>query len=122
AYLTTTDGQTGLDVARVRTQLSEVLPAYMIPAAFVVLKALPLTVNGKLDRRALPAPDYTPTTQTYVAPAGPVQEVLAGIFSQILGVQRVGATDSFFELGGDSLSAMRLIAAATTTLHAELRV
>ncbi|MFQ2880045.1 phosphopantetheine-binding protein, partial [Mycobacterium sp. MS3] len=68
------------------------------------LDVLPLTVNGKLDRRALPAPDYTPTTQTFMAPAGPVQEVLAGIFAQILGVERVGATDSFFELGGDSLS------------------
>ncbi len=122
AYLTTPDGGAGLDVARVRTQLSEVLPGYMIPAAFVTLEELPLTVNGKLDRRALPAPDYTPTTQTYVAPAGPVQEVLAGIFAQILGIERVGAGDSFFELGGDSLSAMRLIAATTTTLHTDLRV
>ncbi len=122
AYLTTPDVGAGLDVARVRTQLGEVLPGYMIPAAFVVLEELPLTVNGKLDRRALPAPDYTPTTATYVAPGGPVQEVLAEIFSQILGIERVGATDSFFELGGDSLSAMRLIAAATTTLNADVRV
>ncbi|RUP01036.1 MAG: hypothetical protein EKK34_31260, partial [Mycobacterium sp.] len=83
---------------------------------------LAVEVNGKLDRRALPAPDYTPTTEAYVAPAGPVQEVLAGIFAQILGVERVAASDSFFELGGDSLSAMRLIAAATTTLNADVRV
>ncbi|WP_435104248.1 AMP-binding enzyme [Mycobacterium sp. Z3061] len=103
AYLTTPDVGAGLDVARVRTQLGEVLPGYMIPAAFVVLEELPLTVNGKLDRRALPAPDYTPTTATYVAPGGPVQEVLAEIFSQILGIERVGATDSFFELGATPL-------------------
>ncbi|RUP02835.1 MAG: amino acid adenylation domain-containing protein, partial [Mycobacterium sp.] len=121
AYLTTTTGA-GIDTSRLRTQLGEVLPGYMVPTAFVTLDVLPLTVNGKLDRRALPAPDYTPTTATYVAPAGPVQEVLAGIFSQILRIERVGATDSFFELGGDSLSAMRLIAAATTTLHTDLRV
>ncbi|WP_310786037.1 condensation domain-containing protein [Mycobacterium sp. Z3061] len=120
AYLTTNDA--GIDTSRIRNQLGEVLPGYMVPAAFVTLDVLPLTVNGKLDRRALPAPDYTSLAETYVAPAGPVQEVLAGIFAQVLGVARVGATDSFFELGGDSLSAMRLIAVATTTLNAEVRV
>ncbi|MFQ2879995.1 phosphopantetheine-binding protein, partial [Mycobacterium sp. MS3] len=121
AYLTTTN-KAGISVAQVRDQLTQMLPPYMVPAAFVTLEELPLTVNGKLDRRALPAPDYTSLAETYVAPAGPVQEVLAGIFAQILAVQRVGATDSFFELGGDSLSAMRLIALAATTLHTDLRV
>ncbi|MFQ2874092.1 amino acid adenylation domain-containing protein, partial [Mycobacterium sp. MS3] len=121
-YLTTTDGAAGIDTSRLRAQLGEVLPGYMVPAAFVVLEALPLTVNGKLDGRALPAPDYTSLTETFVAPAGPVQEVLAGIFAQILGVERVGAGDSFFELGGDSLSAMRLIASAATTLNTDVRV
>ncbi|WP_261880368.1 phosphopantetheine-binding protein, partial [Mycobacterium marinum] len=76
------------------------------------------TVNGKLDRRALPAPDYTASAQAYVAPQGPVEEVLASLYAQILGgSDRVSAADSFFDLGGDSLSAMRLIAAANTTLH-----
>ncbi|WP_261876604.1 phosphopantetheine-binding protein, partial [Mycobacterium marinum] len=70
--------------------------------------------NGKLDRRALPAPDYTASAQAYVAPQGPVEEVLASLYSQILGSDRVSAADSFFDLGGDSLSAMRLIAAANT--------
>ncbi|MDP7720959.1 amino acid adenylation domain-containing protein [Mycobacterium sp. TY814] len=84
AYLTTTN-KAGISVAQVRDQLTQMLPPYMVPAAFVTLEELPLTVNGKLDRRALPAPDYTSLAETYVAPAGPVQEVLAGIFAQILG-------------------------------------
>ncbi|WP_261880712.1 phosphopantetheine-binding protein, partial [Mycobacterium marinum] len=80
-------------------------------------------VNGKLDRRALPTPDYTTSAQTYLAPQGPVEEVLASLYTQILGgSDRVSAADSFFDLGGDSLSAMRLIAAANTTLHTGLRV
>ncbi|WP_261880544.1 phosphopantetheine-binding protein, partial [Mycobacterium marinum] len=122
AYYTTTIGGGGIDTGWLRDRLSEVLPAYMVPAAFVVIDALPLTVNGKLDRRALPAPDYTTSAQAYVAPQGPVEEVLASLYAQILGSDRVSAADSFFDLGGDSLSAMRLIAAANTTLHAGLRV
>ncbi|MDC8985715.1 AMP-binding enzyme, partial [Mycobacterium marinum] len=118
AYYTTTTGGGGIDTAWLRDRLSEVLPAYMVPAAFVLIDELPLTVNGKLDRRALPAPDYTTTSaQAYVAPQGPVEETLASLYTQILGVDRVSAADSFFDLGGDSLSAMRLIAAANTTLH-----
>ncbi|MDC9019063.1 phosphopantetheine-binding protein, partial [Mycobacterium marinum] len=122
AYYTTTG--TGLDTTDIRASLSQVLPPYMVPAAFIEIDQLPLTVNGKLDRRALPAPDYTTTSaQAYVAPQGPVEEVLASLYTQILGgSDRVSAADSFFELGGDSLSAMRLIAAANTTLHTGLRV
>ncbi|MDC9008292.1 phosphopantetheine-binding protein, partial [Mycobacterium marinum] len=121
AYYTTT-GNAGIDTAWLRDRLSEVLPAYMVPAAFMVIDELPLTVNGKLDRRALPAPDYTTSAQAYVAPQGPVEEVLASLYAQVLGVDRVSAADSFFDLGGDSLSAMRLVAAANTTLHTGLRV
>ncbi|MDT5340616.1 MAG: hypothetical protein QOD90_6121, partial [Mycobacterium sp.] len=106
--------------AEVRTALAQRLPAYMVPAAVVALDALPLTANGKLDTRALPAPEYT--AGAYRAPAGPVEEILAGIYSQILSADRVGTEDSFFDLGGDSITATRLVAAINTSLHANLAV
>ncbi len=108
------------DPADVRAALADRLPAYMVPAAIVVLDALPLTPNGKLDTRALPAPEYTPGV--YRAPTSPIEEILAGIYTEILGVTRVGVDDSFFELGGDSITAMRLIAAINASLHANLAV
>ncbi|MEB3984465.1 phosphopantetheine-binding protein, partial [Mycobacterium sp. 663a-19] len=82
---------------------------------------LPLTANGKLDTAALPAPDYTPAG-SYRAPTGPVEEILAGVFARVLGLDRVGVDDSFFELGGDSLSAMRLIGELNTALGVGLSV
>src|SRR6185312_15823054 len=109
------------DPAEIRAALAERLPAYMIPAAVVVLPALPLTVNGKLDKRALPAPEYTDGDR-YRAPASAVEEILAGIYARVLGVERVGVDESFFDLGGDSLLAMRVIAAINTSLDAGLAV
>ncbi|OBH32144.1 non-ribosomal peptide synthetase [Mycobacterium sp. E342] len=103
-----------------RAQLAQRLPAYMVPAAIVVIEAVPLTVNGKLDKRALPAPDYI--GDGYRAPVTPTEKALAGIYAQVLGLERVGVDDSFFELGGDSLSAMRLIAAINADLNAGLPV
>ena len=79
----------------------------MVPAAFVVLDGLPLNVNGKVDRRALPAPEFD-VAAGYVAPRSETERVLADIWAAVLGVQRVGVEDNFFELGGDSLHSMQL--------------
>ncbi|MGB0972070.1 MAG: thioester reductase domain-containing protein, partial [Mycobacterium sp.] len=110
-----------VDLAEARSKLAEVLPPYMVPAALVVVTALPLTVNGKLDARALPAPQYQDASR-YRAPASAVEEVLANIYAEVLGLERVGTDDSFFDVGGDSISAMRLVATVNKALDARLTV
>jgi amino acid adenylation domain-containing protein/thioester reductase-like protein len=109
------------DPVEIRAQLAERLPAYMVPAAVVVLAALPLTVNGKLDHRALPAPEYQGGDR-YQAPDTLTEEIVAGIYAQVLGLEGFGVNDSFFDLGGDSLLAMRLVAAIRLGLDAGLEV
>ncbi|WP_186067218.1 amino acid adenylation domain-containing protein [Burkholderia gladioli] len=98
------------DVEAVREHLRRSLPEYMVPAAYVALAALPLTANGKLDRRALPAPDAAAFgQQAYEAPQGELEARLAALWSELLGVDRVGRQDNFFALGGHSLLAVRVI-------------
>jgi amino acid adenylation domain-containing protein len=95
--------------------LKTILPAYMVPATFVPLKALPLTPNGKIDRRALPTPDPAwPATsiETFVAPRTPLEEWLAAIYAQVLGIDKVGIYDNFFDLGGGSIQILQIIARA----------
>ncbi|WP_139802017.1 non-ribosomal peptide synthetase, partial [Mycobacterium angelicum] len=99
------------DPVSVRAQLAAQLPPYMVPAAVVMLAQLPLTLNGKLDTKALPAPEYV-STESYRAPTTLTEEILAGIFAQVLGIDRVGVDDSFFDLGGDSISSMQVVARA----------
>jgi amino acid adenylation domain-containing protein len=93
--------------SELRIHLSDRLPKAMVPAAFVWLEALPLTVSGKLDRRALPLPQWA-GEKAYEPPSGPVEELMARLWQELLGVARVGRRDSFFDLGGHSLSAVRL--------------
>ncbi|WP_156431702.1 phosphopantetheine-binding protein, partial [Mycobacterium sp. GA-1199] len=99
-----------VDVVWARAVLAERLPVYMVPAAVVVVEAFPVTVNGKLDVRALPAPEYG--GGGYRAAGSAVEQVLAGIYAQVLGLERVGVDDSFFDLGGDSISSMQVVARA----------
>ncbi|MBV9110145.1 MAG: amino acid adenylation domain-containing protein, partial [Gemmatimonadetes bacterium] len=106
--------------AALRAHLAERLPEYMVPAAFVHLDALPVNPNGKLDRKALPAPDFAPDEDTYLAPRTPVEEVLAGIWAEVLGVERVGVHDPFFELGGHSLLATRVVSSVREVFGVEL--
>ncbi|WP_445234379.1 non-ribosomal peptide synthetase, partial [Duganella rhizosphaerae] len=109
AYLLAHDGAM-LDAAGLRAALAATLPGYMVPAAFVTLAAYPRTPNGKLDRMALPAPDHSAVaTRTYAAPQGPDETVLAAIWGELLGLERIGRHDHFFELGGHSLLALQLM-------------
>ncbi|MGW8438666.1 amino acid adenylation domain-containing protein, partial [Nocardiopsis sp. NPDC055879] len=93
------------------TELSRALPAYMVPSAAVVLEAMPLNANGKVDRRALPEPDLDGPGET-VAPRSEVEGVLAGVFASVLGVERVGVFDDFFALGGDSILSIQVVSRA----------
>ncbi|WP_283234829.1 phosphopantetheine-binding protein, partial [Pseudoalteromonas phenolica] len=90
-------------IEQVRWHLRQVFPDYMVPAAFVVLDALPLSANGKVNRDALPEPDMEALRAEYIAPQTETEIRLSEIWQQVLGLEKVGITDSFFELGGHSL-------------------
>src|SRR5262249_55867092 len=107
------------DPREVRETVRARLPEAMVPAAVVVLEAFPLTPNGKIDRAALPAAAFG-TPETYVAPRSPEEETACALFADVLGIPRVGAADSFFDLGGPSLLATRLVARARATVGVEV--
>ncbi len=102
-----------------KDRLGHALPDYMVPSAIVVLDALPLTANGKVDRKALPGPELA-GAQVYEAPQGEVEQMLARIWAEVLGVERVGRHDSFFELGGHSLLLVQMLARVRTEMGTDL--
>ncbi|MEP7242924.1 MAG: amino acid adenylation domain-containing protein [Gammaproteobacteria bacterium] len=106
-----------------REYLKEALPEHMVPSAFVILERLPLTPSGKLDRRALPAPEHRDyASQQYEAPQGEIEAVLAGVWQRLLHVERVGRNDNFFELGGHSLLATRVASRVRELLRTDVPV
>jgi amino acid adenylation domain-containing protein/thioester reductase-like protein len=112
--------RTNTTISAVRQQLSAQLPEYMVPSQIVVLDEFPLTSSGKIDRKALPAPVFAATP--FQAPQTQTEQIVAGIYAQVLGVERVGVDESFFDLGGDSLLAMPVIDAINRTLDTDLAV
>ena len=119
-YVVVSDEELTADVVRSFTR--EQLPEFMVPSAIVLLDEMPLSPNGKVDQRALPAPDWTSATpeRVYVAPRTPDEEKLAQIWSDVLGVEQVGVTDNFFEIGGHSLLATQVVSRVRETFETEL--
>jgi hypothetical protein len=121
AYVVPAEGR-ALEDGELRGFLQRQLPDYMVPAGFQFLDSLPSTPTGKLDRAALPAPDHhrSETASGYVAPRTAVEQVLAGIWAEVLGRERIGVHDDFFALGGHSLLATRVVARMARELGVEL--
>jgi acyl carrier protein len=110
-----------ITINEIRQFLKAKLPSYMVPNAFVILDALPLTANGKIDRRALPPSESSSEpSEKYVAPRNPIEDILVNVWSEILKVEKVGINDNFFELGGHSLLATKLVAQIRDRLKIEL--
>jgi amino acid adenylation domain-containing protein len=116
-----TQGSSAVALSTLKTELESRLPGYMVPSAYVLLEEMPLTPNGKVNRKALPAPDEQALVrQAYAAPEGLLERRLAEIWSALLGVEPVGRFDNFFELGGHSLLALRMVARVREMLAREL--
>ncbi|MFE3873982.1 non-ribosomal peptide synthase/polyketide synthase [Kitasatospora sp. NPDC059146] len=111
AYLVFADGA-ARTAADLRAALRRTLPDHLVPSSYTALEALPLSTSGKLDRRALPAPEVHVTEREFVAPRTPEEQTLAAIWAEVLGLPRVGATDNFFELGGDSILSIQAVSRA----------
>ncbi|QBJ95559.1 amino acid adenylation domain-containing protein [Rhodococcus sp. ABRD24] len=122
AYVVT-DGGADVDRHELAAAVSARLPEYMVPSLFVALAEFPLNASGKLDRKALPSPDFSSLASEYRAPSTPTEEMLAATFAEVLGADRIGVDDDYFALGGNSLSATRVVARINADLgiHIDVR-
>ncbi|MBK2238166.1 non-ribosomal peptide synthetase, partial [Francisella philomiragia] len=115
------DKDSSLTQESILTQLAKVLPEYMLPSILVELESMPLTVNGKLDRRALPDPEFV-NEDSYVVPTTELEITLCDIFAEVLGLEKVGVTDDFFRIGGNSILAIKLASKVTKVLDINISV
>ncbi len=113
-------GERPLEASELRSFLAVRLPEYMVPSHFVALDTLPLTAHGKVDQKALPSPLASTERRVFKLPRTPVEEVLAEIWSEVLGIERIGREDSFFDLGGHSLLAVRLMSRIRSTFRVDV--
>ncbi|WP_164003063.1 non-ribosomal peptide synthetase, partial [Pyxidicoccus caerfyrddinensis] len=120
AYVVGRGGTQAVEVSALRARLHEKLPEYMVPQAFVVLEAFPLTPSGKVDRKALPAPEAPSGSAAYVAPRTPTEEILASLWAGLLRTEKVSVEDDFFALGGHSLLATQVVSRVRSALGVEL--
>ena len=119
AYIVSTE--TTVDRQSIRTSMRQYLPDYMIPSVYMKLDAMPLTPNGKIDRKALPEPDYEQMmSNSYVAPSSETEKQLVEIWSEILDVDKVGVQDNFFDIGGHSLMATQVISKIREVFQCEI--
>lgn len=119
AYIAADEG--ALDLADLKTQIRKSLPEYMVPSAYVVMEAFPLTVNGKIDKRALPVPDDAAVPKNeYVAPRNETEEALVHIWREVLGLEQVGVRDNFFDIGGHSLLATQVVSRVREHFNVDL--
>jgi len=119
AYVVMREGKS--EVRELRQKLQERLPEYMIPTVWMKLESLPMTPDGKIDRRALPQPDQEPmSSKAYAPPRTPIESILCGIWEEILGVAPVGINDNFFELGGHSIALTRMVSRVTEYFDVDL--
>ncbi|HKX86725.1 MAG TPA: amino acid adenylation domain-containing protein [Flavobacterium sp.] len=111
-----------LDKASIISELSKVLPEYMLPVSLIMMESFPLTINGKLDKRALPNPDFKPTATEYIEPVTSQEKEVCEIWEEILGLEKVGTTDNFFRIGGNSILAIQVSHRMSKVLDCQVKV
>ncbi|WKL50106.1 amino acid adenylation domain-containing protein [Flavobacterium pectinovorum] len=121
-YYVAEEGDSNLDQGMILEQLSAVLPEYMIPGVLIAMDSFPLTINGKLDKRSLPDPDFSVAAEDYQAPSTAMEILVCGIWQDVLGLDRVGVTDNFFRIGGNSILAIQVSHRMSSALDCSIKV